>query len=115
MVEFKSENGNYPKVIASPSTVRKPEEIPSEEILDLNRYVLDGRVVLQKKKIPPFYTTFPSWQIKLRKMERVRQHYDTRIKLRAEYGALRSFLSEKYPEAKPSLFRKKKDNDEVTE
>lgn len=114
LVEFRSENGNYPIVIASPSEVRKPEEVPSQEILDFNQYVLGGKVVLQKKKVPPFYTKLSSWQLKLKKMERVRNHDNTRLKLMAEYGGLRSFLTEKYPEAE-IRYRKKTSEDTETE
>jgi len=100
LVEFKSENGNYPVVIASPSEVRKPEEVTSHEILDFTQYVLGGKVILQKKKYPPFYTKLPLWKTKLLKLERLRHFDETRIKLIAEHGALHSFLTEKYPEAK---------------
>lgn len=113
LVELRPENGNYPVVLASPSTVRKPEEIPSNEILDFDQYIMDGRVVLRKKKLPPFYTKLNSWLLKTRKMERVRNHDDTRIKLRAKYGEVRSFLTEKYPEAKPGPRKLHKDNETV--
>lgn len=115
LVEFRSENGNYPIVIASPSQVRKPEEVPSHEILDFTQYVLGGKVVLQKKKCPPFYTKLPSWKNRLLKMERLRHFDDTRIKLMAEYGALHSFLTEKYPEAKLLPKPKPSENDETEE
>ncbi|XP_014467612.1 PREDICTED: 28S ribosomal protein S5, mitochondrial [Dinoponera quadriceps] len=114
LVEFRSENCNYPIVIASPSIVRKSEEIPSSEILDFDQYVMGGRIVLKKKKREPFYTRLNSWILKLRKMERVRNHNDTRIRLKAEYGEIQSFLTEKYPEA---TFSKKKSSkvDETVE
>ncbi|KAL6261327.1 hypothetical protein P5V15_008847 [Pogonomyrmex californicus] len=108
LVEFKSENGNYPVVIASPSQVRKPEEVATHEILDFTQYVLGGKVILQKKKYPPFYTRLPSWKRKLVKLERLRHFDETRIKLIAEYGGLHSFLTEKYPEAE---FQKRKRNE----
>lgn len=113
LVEFRPENCNYPIVVASPSVIRKPEEILSNEILDFNQYVMDGKVVLKKKKYPPFYTKLNSWKLKTRKMERVRNHDSTRIKLRAEYGGLYSFLTEKYPEAR-FLPRKKSCTDTET-
>ncbi|KYN06249.1 PREDICTED: 28S ribosomal protein S5, mitochondrial [Cyphomyrmex costatus] len=115
LVEFKSENGNYPVVIASPSKVRKPEEIASNEILDFTQYVLGGKVILQKKKYPPFYTRLPSYKTKLVKLERLRNFDKTRIQLLAEYGALHSFLTEKYPEAKLLPKPKKSENNETEE
>ncbi|EGI69854.1 28S ribosomal protein S5, mitochondrial [Acromyrmex echinatior] len=115
LVEFKSENGNYPEVIASPSKVRKPEEVKSYEILDFTQYVLDGKIRLQKKKYPPFYTKHPLYKTKLVKLERFRNFDETRIKLMAEYGALHSFLTEKYPEAKLRPKPKRSENNEMTE
>lgn len=113
LVEFRSENGDYPVVVASPSVVRKPEEIPTSEILDFDQYIMDGRVRLKRKKYEPFYTKLTSWTLHTRKMERMRHHEDTRIKLKTEYGGLYSFLTEKYPEAR-ILPRKKKNQDNET-
>ncbi|XP_012226046.1 small ribosomal subunit protein uS5m [Linepithema humile] len=115
LVEFRSENGNYPEVIASPLKVRKAEEVQSHEIRNFTQYVMGGKVVLRKKKYPPFFTKLPSWKVKLRKLERLRHGDDTRMKLIAEYGALHSFLTEKYPEAKLKLpkWKKKRESDET--
>ena len=107
LVEFRKENMYYPKVIASPSEVRKPKEVPSTEILDFTQYVLGGKVVLQKKKFPPFYTKLKSYRRHLRKKEYLRNQDQVRLRLYAEYGELRSFLTDKYPEAKPKLWSKK--------
>ncbi|KAG5346930.1 RT05 protein, partial [Acromyrmex charruanus] len=115
LVEFKSENGNYPEVIASPSKVRKPEEVKSHEILDFTQYVLGGKIILQKKKYPPFYIKHPLYKTKLVKLERLRNFDETRIKLMAEYGALHSFLTEKYPEAKLRPKPKRSENNETEE
>lgn len=112
LVEFKSENGNYPVVLASPLEVRKPQEVPSNETLDFTQYVMGNRVVLKKKKFPPFYTRLPSYKNKLLKMERIRNFEETRIHLLAKYGALHSFLTEKYPEA--ALRRKRKPKKDET-
>lgn len=102
----------YPVVVASPSTVRKPEEVKSTEILDFKQYVLGGRVILKKKKFPPFYANFKSYELKKSKMEYLRNQDQVRIRMLAEYGEFRSFLTEKYPEARPQPFTKK-DEDEV--
>lgn len=115
MVEFRSENGNYPVIIASPTQVRKPEEIGSHENLDFTQYILGGKIELRRKKYPPFYTRLPSWKTKLVKLERLRHFDETRIKLLAEYGALHSFLTEKYPEAKLRPKSKESKNDEMEE
>lgn len=111
LVELKSENYDLPVVVASPLKVRKPEEIKSDEILDFNQYIMDGRIILKKKKIPPFFTRFASWKLHLRKKERIRGHEETRLRLRAEFGEIHSFLTEKYPEAQHRL-RKPKNNEE---
>lgn len=115
LVEFREENGNYPEVVASPLKVRKADEVRSQENRDFTQYVMGNRVVLRKKKYPPFFTKFPSWQTKLKKLERLRHFDETRIKLLAEYGALRSFLTEKYPEAQllPRSKRSKTDETEM--
>lgn len=115
LVEFNPENGNYPVVLASPSKIRKPEEIPSNEILDFTQYVMGNRVVLKKKKIPPLFTKFRSYKLSLVKQERVRHSDKTRIQLLAKYGALHSFMTEKYPEARPRRKLKPSENDETAE
>lgn len=113
LVEFKSENGNYPVVLASPSEVRKPQEVLSNETLDFTQYVMGGKVVLKKKKLPPFFTKLPSYQISVLKKERNRNSDETRIRLLAKYGAMHSFLTEKYPEAQLRHKRKPSENDET--
>lgn len=112
---MKEENDNYPQVIASPAVVRKPEEIDSQEVMDFTQYVMGGKVVLKKKKPPPFYTKQHSWVIRLRKTAFLRNKEDVRIRMLAEHGELRSFYTDKYPEAKPTLWNKsmKKKNEEL--
>jgi len=65
LVKVKSENGNYPVVLASPAQIRKPEEVPSNEPLDFMQYVMGNRIVLKKKKLPLFFTKLPSYKRKL--------------------------------------------------
>ena len=65
-----------------------------------------GKVVLKKKRNTPFYTRERGWQRHLKKAEKLRNQEDVRIQLRAEYGEVRSFLTEKYPEAKPKYWKK---------
>jgi len=110
LVELRAENDDYPVVIASPSEVREASKIPSSEILDFTQYLMNGRIRLRKKKPVLFYTKFPSYQIHLKKKERFRHFDDTRIRILAEQGELRSFLTEKYPEAR-NMSKKKKQED----
>ncbi|KAI4486209.1 hypothetical protein M0802_012470 [Mischocyttarus mexicanus] len=108
LVEFRHENDDFPVVVASPSQVRTSEEIKPTEILDFNQYLMDGKVVLKKKKPPPFYTKLTSWVHKQKKLERIRNKPDVRLRLLAEYGTVRSFLADKYPEATALLWSKKR-------
>ncbi|XP_046746307.1 28S ribosomal protein S5, mitochondrial [Diprion similis] len=101
LVEIRKEMAEFPIVVASPPVVRKPEEIDRDEILDYTQYVMKNRVVLQKKKFPPFYTKHRSWEIYLRRQEYHRNQDKVKVRLLANYGELRSFLTEKYPEARP--------------
>ncbi|XP_072390487.1 small ribosomal subunit protein uS5m [Diabrotica undecimpunctata] len=100
LVEFCKENNYFPNVIASPKECRKANEIPKDEILDFKQYCFDGRVVLKRKKYPPFYTKFRSYEIYLKKQEKIRNQDKVRQHLIAEYGEIQSFLTEKYPECK---------------
>lgn len=98
LVEFREENEYYPKVVASPTAVRTKEEIPKDETLDFIQYVMNDKVVLRKKKFPRFYETMPHYQIYLKKYEKRRNHEKIRHDLKVEYGEVKSFLTEKYPE-----------------
>lgn len=105
----------YPKVVASPSTVRKPQEVKSTEVLDFTQYVLGGKVVLKKKKYPPFYAKLKSYGIHQRKMEYLRNQDDVRLRMYAEHGELKSFLTDQYPEARPRKWWLKKDDENKVE
>lgn len=98
LVEYKSENAYFPKVIASPSEVRTKEQIPKDETLDFTQYVMNNKVILKKKKFPRFYETMPHYKIFLRKYEKRRNHEKIRLNLKVEYGEVKSFLTDKYPE-----------------
>lgn len=69
LVEFKKENDYLPVVVASPKGYVKtnPKEAP-----DFMQYVMDNKVKLRRKKIPPFYTKKTHWYIKEKKMETIR-------------------------------------------
>lgn len=106
LVEIREENASFPRVIASPTVCRSSGDIPSDEIRDLTQYALGGKVVLRKKKWPPFYTNLPFWETVVKKMEKVRNHDKMRLEMMSEYGEVRSFLTDKYPECKPIRFSK---------
>uniref|UniRef100_A0A7G3ARN3 Small ribosomal subunit protein uS5m n=1 Tax=Lutzomyia longipalpis TaxID=7200 RepID=A0A7G3ARN3_LUTLO len=112
VVEFRKDQGNFPTVVASPSRCRTEDEIPSSEILDFTQHGLDGKIVLKKKKYPPFYVGTHGHNKYLRKQENVRGHYETRIDMKVHYGELRSFLTDKYPECKPYVRPKKDEQQE---
>ncbi|KAK0182474.1 hypothetical protein PV327_000614 [Microctonus hyperodae] len=115
LVEFREENGNYPVVIASPTEVRKPHEIKSDEVLDFTQYVMGGKIRYIKPKSPPYYTKLPSWQIRLRKTAYLRNKEEVRTRIYAEHGELRSFYTDEYPTAKPSLWSKDKKTKNIEE
>ncbi|XP_072929776.1 small ribosomal subunit protein uS5m [Epargyreus clarus] len=98
LVEYRTENEFYPKVVASPSEVRAKGEIPKDETLDFVQYVMNDRVILKKKKWPRFYEKMPHYTIFLKKYEKYRNHESIRLNLKAEYGEVKSFLNDKYPE-----------------
>lgn len=100
LVEFRAENENYPVVVASPSQVRTKEEIPKDETLDFTQYVMNDRVIFRRKKFPRFYETMPHYEIYLKKYEKFRNHEKIRLNLKVEYGEVKSFLNDKYPEEK---------------
>ena len=100
LVEMCKENSYYPKVLASPKSCRTEEEIDPNEDIDYMQYCHEGKVVLKRKYYPPFYTKLPSWQIYLKKQERIRNKEAVKRELIAKYGEVKSFLGEKYPEAR---------------
>ncbi|KAM3960474.1 mitochondrial ribosomal protein S5 [Aphomia sociella] len=100
LVEYRAENEYYPKVVASPSEVRTKDQIPQKETLNFNQYVMNDRVILKKKRFPRFYETMPHYDIYLKKYERYRNHEKIRLNLKVEYGEIKSFLTDKYPEEK---------------
>jgi small subunit ribosomal protein S5 len=98
LVEFRRENDYLPVIVASPKgSVRKD----SKEAPDFLQYVMENKVRLRKKKFPPFYTKKTHWYIKEKKMETVRNMDKAKLNLLAEYGEIRSFLTDKYPECRP--------------
>ncbi|XP_055377763.1 28S ribosomal protein S5, mitochondrial [Condylostylus longicornis] len=101
LVEFRSENRGLPRVVASPSVCRKKEDIQTGEVMDFTQYVLGDKIVLKKKKYPPFFSESAGYKIHLRKKEYRRNQDKVRLEMLVNYGELRSFLTDKYPECRP--------------
>lgn len=57
-------------------------------------------MILKKKKYPPFYTKLPDYYTYVVRQEKQRNQPEVRKNLIAEYGELRSFLADKYPECR---------------
>ncbi|XP_071454014.1 small ribosomal subunit protein uS5m [Hetaerina americana] len=107
VVELRENRDNFPVVVASPTKCLTEEEIDRDN-LDFVQHGLDGRVVLKKKKFPIFYTLLPSYKRYLDRVERFRGQPATKLHLLAEYGEVRSFLADKYPECVEPKFKKVK-------
>lgn len=90
-------------MVASPKEVRTKEEISKDETLDFTQYVMNDRIILKKKKFPRFYETMPHYQTYLKKYEKYRNHEKIRLNLKTEYGEIKSFLTDKYPEPKEEV------------
>lgn len=90
LVEYRAENEYYPKVVASPTEVRTKDQIPRDETLHFVQYVMNDKVILRKKKFPPFYEKMPHYKIYLKKYEKYRNHEKIRQMLKVEYGDVKS-------------------------
>ncbi|CAL7949580.1 unnamed protein product [Xylocopa violacea] len=106
LVELRKENNYFPTVLASPAKVRTEAEIPSNELLDFDRYIMNGRVRLMRKKNESTFKNLPSWLIYRRKQERLKGQEEVLIRAKAEYGDYCSFHAAKYPEAAGSKWKK---------
>ncbi|KAI4467878.1 ribosomal s subunit [Holotrichia oblita] len=102
LVELTKETSNFPNVLASPTKCRETKDVSNDEILNFTQYALGGRVVYRKRREAPFFTKLKSWEMYLKKQEKLRGQKQVRINMLAEYGELRSFLTEKYPECRPA-------------
>ncbi|XP_026462523.1 28S ribosomal protein S5, mitochondrial-like [Ctenocephalides felis] len=106
LVEFSKGNNEFPVVVASPKNPRSAEEISRDEVIDYNRYIMNDKVVLKKKKYPPFYASMPSHTLYLKKCEKRRNHDLVRLNMLVEHGELKSFMTDKYPECRPGYAKK---------
>nr|CAG4643205.1 EOG090X0689 [Ilyocryptus agilis] len=106
VVELREEMDNFPRVLAKPSETKTRKSIND---MDINLHLNDGQVAFTKKRNPPFYTKMPGWQNHLAKTERFRNRNNVRTNLMVEYGEVRSFLADRYPECRQSEFNRKKE------
>lgn len=104
LVEFRPEYNNFPKVVGTPKVCRKEEDIRYDEIMDFSQFAMDGRIVLKKKKWPPFYANSYGYHIHLKKLEGRRNHWKIKFNMLKEHDEIRSFLTDKYPDARPHGF-----------
>ncbi|XP_054277920.1 28S ribosomal protein S5, mitochondrial-like [Macrosteles quadrilineatus] len=95
LVEFREENGELPIVLASPQEPKQDSTDPP----DFDQYIMNNRVALQRKKFPPFYADTFGYKKHLWQAEKRRTHEKSKLQMIADYGKVRSFLGEKYPEA----------------
>ncbi|XP_022257545.1 putative 28S ribosomal protein S5, mitochondrial [Limulus polyphemus] len=93
VVEYREERDNFPQVIASPSKCRTMKEINPQEVIDYNEHINEGKVELIKTKRRPFYEYLDSWEYRVKKIERFRNHENVHVNLLVEHGKLTSFLN----------------------
>lgn len=101
LVEFRKENGDFPKVLARPTKCRTEDEIKFDEVMDYTQFAMDGKLALKRKKFPLFYESSYGYQIYLKKQEKMRNHSQIRRDMLVEHGEMKSFLTDKHPEARP--------------
>lgn len=70
--------------------------------MDYTQFAMDGKLALRRKKFPKFYENTYGYQLHLVKAEKRRNHFDIKKDMLVEHGEMRSFYTEKYPEARPS-------------
>lgn len=99
VVEFDPKRHYFPQIVAKPSYCRKSNEVPVEENVDFKQYVLGGKVLKKHEPLKNPWAKLPSFERFLKKAEKKRAFPETKLHLRVRYGKLRSFLTDKYPEA----------------
>ncbi|XP_074601426.1 mitochondrial ribosomal protein S5 [Brevipalpus obovatus] len=95
LVEFKEENGWFPRVLASPKDgqVRTSDQISKDESTDFHMYLNNGNVIEEVPKKYPDYTRTLGYGKFLLAHHYERSRLKTRCELRARYGAVESFLT----------------------
>lgn len=117
VVESRKDRHYLPVVRAEPGQCRTAEDLKHNEVLDFTQHCLNGRVILRKGKLPPFYTKLESYKKFLKRHEKRRSHDVIKHQCYVRYGELRSFLTDKYPECVPYavLRRRQKESGEIVE
>lgn len=100
VVEFDEKRALFPRIVGIPSKCRTEDEIPKEENLDFKQHILNGKVVLKRIRNPNPWANTPGFEKHLKRTEKFRAWPEQKLHLRTRYGELRSFLTEKYPEAR---------------
>lgn len=100
VVEFDEKREFFPRIVGIPSVCRTDAEIPIDENRDFKQYVFHGKIALKRPPRECGFKRLPSYQTHLKRNEVRRAWPAQRMYLRTRYGDLRSFLTEKYPEAK---------------
>ncbi|GBP08017.1 hypothetical protein EVAR_71531_1 [Eumeta japonica] len=55
LVEFKNGLERLPCVVASPDICRTQNDISTDEIMNFSQHILEDKIVLKKRPLPPFY------------------------------------------------------------
>lgn len=100
LVEFDKRREYFPHIVGMPSVCRTPADIPIDENLDFKQHILHGKMILKRERNLNPFLKFPSYERCLRRREHFRSHVEQKLNLRVRYGELRSFLTDKYPEAR---------------
>lgn len=100
LLEFASDQHNFPKIVGVPSVCRTSDQIPAEESLDFKEYILHGKMILKSKPRVNTWEKLPSYKLFLKRQEKKRSWPEIKQYLRVRYGEERSFLTDQYPEAR---------------
>lgn len=100
LVEFDEKCEFFPQIVGIPSRCRTNNEIPKEENRDFKQHVFNEKLVLKRPPRQNSWAKLPSYQTRLKRTECMRAWPDLKFHLRTRYGELRSFLTEKHPEAR---------------
>lgn len=100
LVEFNNRRDFFPHIVGMPSICRTAAEIPIDENMDFKQHVLHGKLTLKRQRNLNPWSEHPGYERCLRRKEKMRSHSEQRHNLRVRYGELRSYLTDKYPEAR---------------
>lgn len=101
VVQIRNDYNGLPRVVASPSVCKTSDDIKRDEVMNFTQYALGNKIVLNRKKFPPFYANTHGYDLYLKKRELNRNQDKVRLDMLIHEGELRSFLTDKYPECRP--------------